>query len=320
MNPDDTFLEKFHITQGSTTLCQPCLTLAFFAPELKGDEDMSGPLRVFDAHFGETIAWCRDKHDQMHPKPVSRDGWPKLREALFKRLQVGAKHGEVVELRSASSTRDEWLPPFFELSSDTAPHANLHLRVALPLAWLTSNGVPALEALIDEIVASGFPFKFGYAGIGLMWNRSSVQALGVLRQSFREWSSRHPGLIAVNPLAQIYPAAHGLVDVAWITLLGPDFAKTVGGAAALSASLHAEHTPQDISVRELSGGCLAVRAGAWPRLGDKLHGDRVELQRTVGRALRVLWNKDANPVQYLEGFDNSGDYSEHAVWANRFFD
>lgn len=320
MHSYDPFLDKFHVTQGSTTLCQPCLTLAFFAPQLKGDEDLSGPLRVFDAHVGETIAWCREKFDQMHPKRVSRDGWPPLRELLLKRLQVGAKRGEVVELRSASSTREEWLSPLFELSSVSAPRANLHLRVALPLAWLTSNGVPAFESLIDEIVASGFPFKFGYAGIGLMWNRSNLQAAGALRQSFREWPSRHPGLIAINPLAQIYPAAHGLVDVAWITLLGPDFAKTVGGAASLSASLDAEPASQGISVRELSGGGLAVRAGAWPRLGDKLHGDHVDLQRTVGRALRILWNKDANPVQCLEGFDNSGDYSAHAVWANRFFD
>lgn len=319
MNPEDIFLEKFHITHGSATLCQPCLTLALFAPELKGDEDLSGPLRVFNAHFGETIAWCRDKHNQMHAKPVSHDGWPAQCDALVKRLQVGAKHGEIVELRAASSTRDEWLPPFLELSSDPAPHAKLHLRIALPLAWLKSNGVPAFEAFINEIASSGFPYKFGYAGIGLMWNRSSAQAQGALRQSFREWSNRHPGLLAVNPLAQIYPAVHGLVDIGWITLLGPDFASTVGGASALSASLDAKHA-QDIVVRELNGGRLSIRAGAWPHLGDRHQGDLVDLQRAVGASLRVLWNKDTNPVQYLEGFDNSGDYSTHAVWANRFFD
>lgn len=319
MNPEDIFLDKFHVTNGKATLCLPCLTLALFAPELKGDEDLSGPLRVFNAHFGETIAWCRDDFDQMHPKRVLKDGWLAHCDTLIKRLQVGAKRGEIVELRAASSTRDEWLPPFFELTSEPAPRANLHLCVALPLAWLKSNGVAAFEAFIDEIVSSGFPFKFGYAGIGLMWNRSSAQAQGALRQSFREWSNRHPGLLSVNPLAQIYPAAHGLVDIGWITLLGSNFAKTVGGAVALSASLDTEHT-RGIIVRELSGGRLFIRAGAWPRLGDKQQGDLVDLQKAVGASLRVLWNKDANPIQYVEGFDNSGDYSAHAVWANRFFD
>lgn len=178
MNPDDGLLTQFRMTQGTTTLCQPCLTLALFAPELKGDEDLSGALRVFDARLRPTVGWCRDKPGQMHPKAVSPAEWTALRDTLLKRLRVGAKRGEVVELRAPSSTRDEWQPPLFELSAESAVRSNLHLRIALPWSWLTSNDVPAFESFIDEIVATGFPFKFGYAGVGLAWNRSNPRDQG----------------------------------------------------------------------------------------------------------------------------------------------
>lgn len=312
----DESLDKFTVNVEGNICCRPCLNFVFFAPTLQTQLDLSEPYTAFVRRFDSLLKWYRNDGDQMHAKslPVEhRSDW----HLKTKRELANAKDGVYIELR-ATSVIDEWLPPALTLSSSRIPWADMQLHISLPISWLEEEGAPGVDAFIDDILGNDFPFAFGYVGLGLCWKEFSVTKPSILFPLFNEWLKEHPGLTRGDPIGQIYPARNGLVDIGWITLLGADYAQKIGQTEGIMSGIDAEYK-NDVQVRPLVNGGVAIKAGHQPQLGSISKGNRLDVQCAVGRSLRSLWDGEKNKVQVVSGFVTTEGFVEQGKWANRFF-
>lgn len=307
--------EQFFIRDEGRIICQPSLTFVFFAPLLAETARLSEPLEAFLHRFGAEVAWHRSDFHQMHPRRILKP----RRAGLFDKMREGFlnfKRGTCLTLHSGP-VRDEWSPPFFTFWNTRPPKSNMFLNIQLPLKWLADEGIAGVDAFLDEILGASFPFTFGYVGIGLMYNPSSIRDPYLVGPHFHAWLHAYPGLM--NPCAgtQSNVVEHGLPDIGWITLLGPELVERAGGTAAIHARIAADHA-DEIVMRPLARGALAIRAGQAPKLGNAAQGDRLALQSAVGNALDCLVDHTKNR-QVVIGFPKILDCPETLRWANRFF-
>lgn len=317
MQIDETY-KQFFLQDGTRIRCQPCLVISFFAPIIDNDSDLSAPLVAFLAKFQEQINWYRNDFNQMHAKRISKAG----KDALFKDMHDELRNptsGALIELHGGNH-KDEWILPSYQHSSVRPPSSRMNITIKISLAWLEDNGLVGLESFIDSTLSDGLPYSFGYVGLGLMWNESSISDLPYLRPYFYQWLKRFPGLMTPAPAAQVYPAQHGLVDIGWITFLGMEFATKLGGVNGILARIPGEFQ-NSIALRHLKNGGISIRAGNAPQLGDAENGDSIPLQRAVGHALREIWcGSGPECGQVVEGFPKDPAHTEEDLWSRRFFD
>jgi hypothetical protein len=308
-------LENFVVGDGQHTLCQPGLVIALFTPTLEGTETLRSPLNAFLRRFSSELEWYLVDPQESRSKKlpvVDRDDF--LAELASRSMDASADAS--LELRGTSD-RMEWVPPLFDFHKSSAPDAEMSIWMGLSLAWLEAQGVEGLDIFLDEMLVGGFPFRHGYIGLGLICNHRAAHSAS-LKLRIHDWAIQHPGLMASEALGQSYVASHGLVDIGWITLLAAEEAKKVGGGAGIRERL-AETSRDKVTIRELPGGALAIRAGDLPVFGDLNANGSLEHQAAVGKALRPLWNRERNSRVVLTGFETTKDFTEQGKWANRFF-
>lgn len=312
----DVPIEQFVIEYKGKIVCEPCLVFAFFAPELTCEEDLSGPFDAFIRRFGDMQEWFYNDGDQKRAKRLSRGNRAQLLYQMREQLR-NPKNGACVILRP-DSDRKEWRLPNFEHSLHSGAFTNMHLQIALPLSWLSNGTSGEVDVFLDEMLSADFPFTSGYVGLGFSWNVLASFDTHLTHPFFYEWLSQHPGLMSSTSLGQVPVSRFGLVDIGWITLLGKNFTAKAGGAEGIMQRIDAQYQ-QEISIRNLAHGGIAIQAGEWPQFGDVSKGRLLEERRAVGHALRCLWNEEKNGDQLVQGFPRDEDYKEHRKWANRFF-
>jgi hypothetical protein len=309
--------QRFFVRSGQSVLCQPALVLALFTPRLQGDERLSGPLSAFVRRFGDQLEWYQDDPQMTGSKKMPRANRDDFLAELQRQCEGAGFRDWSLELRGMSQ-RTDWTPPVFEFHKCAAPHAEMSLWMALPLPWLEAEGAHGVELLLQEIAQSEYPFLSGYVGLGIVCNHRAAIPAG-LKAILREWAKQHPGLMAVQSSSQALVASFGLVDVGWITLISAAEVQRAGGRHGISARLD-QMCRSHVVIRELSGGAYAIRTGDIPEFGDLREGRWPQCQAAVGRALRPIWDAQANARVVLTGFDTTGDFTEQAAWANRFFE
>jgi hypothetical protein len=114
---------------------------------------------------------------------------------------------------------------------------------------------------------------------------------------------RHPGLSIGNPFEL---CDQPLPPVNWLTLIGPELLKKLGGLAKVSKDL----ADEEISVVSMGGG-ICIKAGAAPQLGDVNRRDTLPLYRKVGAYLKSY---RGNQEMELTGLDEE----ESEAWLARF--
>ena len=191
----------------------------------------------------------------------------------------------------------DYLPPAFATG---AYHEFSWLQVHLPPALI--NDWEELLSLLTGL-GRGFPFRCGHVGLSLCWNKLSADRV-----------SRVPALI--GPLHKRYPGFslgnsgelcdQDLPPVNWLTLIGPELLRGLGGIAKVRKAL----SDDAISVIPLGAG-VCIRAGESPQLGDRNRKDDLPVYRKVGSYL-----KDYRGHQKIELYGLTLKESE--VWLARF--
>lgn len=216
---------------------------------------------------------------------------------------------------------DNYAPPSIALFSsaledDRAPPAlvwRTYLRCCLPLMEAPCGG-QALFKIASALFDTG-QWHCGHAGISIYWNtgdsameRELERRAGLLL--------RHPALGYHDPMAFEPFIGHGLPQVSWITMLGPELCSRLG-----STPTPAEFAGTQVGVVDLGPdrGVLLV-AGTQPMLGgnDPASAAALEPYHQVGRRVAAA----SLPDERLEFLQLVGLDDEEKVrsWYRRFFD
>ena len=184
------------------------------------------------------------------------------------------------------------------------------LRLALPPAVLVERP----EAFVDRVAyyVGDLAFESGHAGFGINWDQRGEDALEAKRQE-GEIAARFHGVDFFNldvTLVAMRLAARPVIKRAgWLTLLGSDITRQLGGERVLASSL-----PSGCRVRPLSLG-LVVQAGPEPTIGGPIQHVDLQYYKAVGELLEPWRVKEHENL--FSAATPSGENGT-ALWLSRF--
>jgi hypothetical protein len=160
-------------------------------------------------------------------------------------------------------------------------------------------------------LAAKFPLSYGFCGLAFIW---SPEADGAM-EAFREWAVpkliRHPGIGTGDFLLHVLHARSGVLSIGWLTLLGADFVRRLGGIDTLRKQLNVI----EAATFETSGAAL-IRLGATPETGDVNRGERLPAYCRLGEILRPV----RIPDELIETINLMVIQGERKrAWLRRFF-
>lgn len=160
-----------------------------------------------------------------------------------------------------------------------------------------------------ERVASLLPYVSGYVAPALRWAELySDDAI----PHVRSLAMKYPGYDVEHNVDGRMDINEKTRGARWITFLGNDLTKQLGGVSAIRKSLSSE-----ISTEKVGEG-LMIRAGDKPELGDRNRRVKTPLLCNLARLLEpvTLFNE---PIMFgIEFGDSEDDYLER--WERRFLD
>jgi hypothetical protein len=192
----------------------------------------------------------------------------------------------------------DYLPPVFATGQY---HEFSWLQVHLPPTL--ANSWKELLTLLTGL-GREFPFRCGHVGLSLCWNDLSADRVGEVPALIGPLLKRYPGLSLGIPGDL---CDHPLPPVNWLTLLGPELLRRLGGITEVSRAFSDD---QAISVVPLGQGAF-IRAGEFPQLGDRNRRDDLPLYRKVGSYLKDYRGEEEIKLQGL-------NEKESEVWLARF--
>lgn len=182
-----------------------------------------------------------------------------------------------------------------------------YVRLILP----TSYAVDSREAFLDLALrlSRTFAFDSGHAGFALNWNPLGKQTRRPV-QTMYALAARYPGLDISYPSTTQFVVLKGIKGANWLTFLGSEYAKRLGGLEILRKAFGA-----NITVHDVGGGRIAIQAGAAPQIGDVNRQDTVPVYRDVGRLVAPV---RATPHPRMIGPGGIPDDESTENWLRRF--
>jgi Protein of unknown function (DUF3396) len=194
-----------------------------------------------------------------------------------------------------------------EGSLDAGSTYNTLMEIVLPWEFMDTLGIEPLVNLSLK-VASNLPFDSGYLSPALNWGKDSKRREA--GEAMIGHAMRHPGLdVHMNDATRLRlgKLARG---GRWITFLGPDSIKVLGGAKKLAMAVN----PGADVIN--TGAGLALRAGKTPAIGDVNRKDDLPLLRSVAQSIESVTYFNDRLLQTALFPRNADAYYR---WERRFF-
>lgn len=298
----------FRIEDGGRLLSQLCLSFTAFIPKAAADFDATAAFEIFWKKFSKDIGWF-SVNGNSADKPV--DTGASWKRAVEKSLSVAGRRGASVLVRGGDARA--WGLPFFELWSGPSPSTFGVLRISF------SDRAFEVSELIDFLsdISAAMPFSSAHCGHSIFWNQLNVKDRARMSPNLRSWALDYPGLMNSFAATGAVPAAHGLVDIGWVTLLGIESA-AIARASDIGDRL-LQLRPSGVEIRDLHDGSMMIRSAPRPELLASNAAGDVENRYRIGEVMRPLWNESENSQQVVPGFDSDSEFAVQAKWINRFF-
>jgi Protein of unknown function (DUF3396) len=178
------------------------------------------------------------------------------------------------------------------------------VEARLPTEFVTDRGGDAVAELARGFAAA-LPYSSGYASPALSFMsdaKMTAAAKVIVPAAFR-----YPGYDLHHNQNTRYFIRGRVVGARWLTFLGPELVKLLGGRKSLTAAL------PGVTV-EPAGHGLMLRAGAEPELGDTNRRIDTPLLRAVAQVLEPVMFFENTQLEDLFGEDS--DRLER--WERRF--
>jgi Protein of unknown function (DUF3396) len=308
-----TDLDALTVPDGEFRLVVPCLHAALYTE--RDFTTIPAPvLAIYDRYLAgfppERLRWYATENMTRHKPATARQfnmlrGWLKPGAPPRKEIRIELKDGA-----------DDIDTPGCRVEVDgveAGGYAYGRRTNAIACSFPADPSDSSIASFFD-FVADMFdrcPFRWGHAGYALQM--SPYRPLDAHLAAWR-LSMQHPGVDIVttnNDYLRVGRA--GIKNVNWLTMLGPEFVKLLGGSAALRELL-----PAEVDVLPVGAGVM-IRAVAAPALGHVNRQDRLPAYRAVYKALEPL----QRPI--VQGFTSfslpGGDHKEKTTaWLRRFAD
>lgn len=156
-------------------------------------------------------------------------------------------------------------------------------------------------------VESELPYSFAYASLALAGeNELGKQAL----------AARHTGLDIANPFCVSADLNQKVAGSYWLSLLGAELCRLVGGVAAVRAEL-----PDEIIVEELPDSRCRILLSEQPEIGDTNRRDLLPANQALARFFAERGRLHVpERVVYFEDREGMADREAMERWHRRFVD
>jgi hypothetical protein len=287
-------LEKFTQRDEDGALYTASLQIVLYAnkPLAELAEGATACYRLFLDRFGDSMNWYLA--EQMRKARRFAPKYVEVFPTLCRQRDAGLPLYRVFN----GSGLQDFVPPVFATGAyGSFSWLQVHLAPSLANDW--KETLTLLTAM-----ARPFPFRYGTVGLSLCWNDMSVDRDIQVPKRIGALLKRYPGFNLGTPRELTDQA---MPPVNWLTLLGPELLRKVGGSAAVRQAFADD---EDIAIMPVARGAL-IRAGEFPQLGDRNRQDNLPLYRKVGSYLK---NYRGDQEIELDGF--SLEASEK--WLARF--
>jgi hypothetical protein len=187
-------------------------------------------------------------------------------------LKPGAPRKAYVALELKSGAAYQDAPEFkYHIWSVAASKQAKVLSLAFPADFAAERPAQMLE-LVQQLGES-FPLVSGLAGYAF-----ECSPYDKTRSEEYAWSAslRHPGIDIVRlPFDAKAPGTDAIKGVGWLTLVGGEMLKELGGLAGIRKKL-----PAEVGLSQVKHAVI-VKIGAAPAMGDVNRGDILPLYRQV---------------------------------------
>lgn len=301
---------RVHDKSGITYLRDGIL-VAFFLPKPL-HENAAGVADVLDLFLksvpSDAIKWAGVGASSEEWKPATKNSIDKCRAML---VPSAAKKRAITTFELAGGAQASDAPEHAFTLIATRPERGAPDEV--DLVEMVFRPASVDEAHVDAFVetvqrmAERVAFISGYASPALLYSEVGE---GRAMDESRAIAERHPGFDVQKNKLGCLDQNHWVRGARWLTFLGPDILKTLGGVKKLRAALHA-----DIVVKEIATGVM-IRAGRVPEFGDSNKRIDTPLLRNLARVLEpvTLFNE---PI-LLSSYFADGDESALTKWERRF--
>lgn len=235
----------------------------------------------FARRWGDRIRLCAG-YDDAGMRDYRPSEWADVSAWLEHGLDGSISYGAHFQ---AGMPAQSAVAPMFDAVHIATQDVRSGMRIALPLDVL-DNGPEPFQAMFAEAL-EGASLSYAFCGVALAWNAEYLD----IESRFQKWAVpkllRHPGLLHGDYMPYVLHADHGLLTIGWLTAVGADGARQIGGKEALARIL-----PADCGVSVRADGTLILRAGEVPAIGDVNRGNALPTWRAVAQALAPAWCPD----------------------------
>jgi hypothetical protein len=296
---------------GTVYLCDG-VTAAFFLPTPL-DASADAVLAAFELYLqhvpDKVLRWCSLGADSEEYRAV--DGKTIGRcKALLSKESARKRKLTAFEIVDGARAGDAATNGFGVLGNPVDRRAPLErnlVQVYFPSESVaTAAKADRLVGMINEIAAS-LPFVYAYASPALHWARSMpVEAFA----DAQAVAKRYPGFDVQNNELTRTDIGTKTRGARWLTLLGPELIKKVGGMKKVGAL-----AGSDVDVAEVGHG-IAIRAGRQPEVGDRNRKVGAPLLRKVAKLLEPVTLFDEPALG--ESVFGEDDPAFFEAWEKRF--
>jgi len=288
-------------------LISPAADLVAFlsGPLAESASGYRAAIDAFRSRYGSALHWWRGTNMKRMRKADTRL-WETVEAAFGDQLDE-----EDIELLVCSGpTSRDAITPAFEATYYAEPDACGLIRLTLPV---TDNDAKN-GATLMELASAAFAdvqLTWGYGGYSLYWNPVDVEIADEAPDIVGPWLLRHPGFAYGDPGDHVFHASKGLIDVNWLTFLGPALAAKLGGQQVLS-----KNAPSGVRVGMIGHDKVMLQAGDVPATGDVNRKDLLPLYAAVGH----LVTGARPPREILDEVTVLGvGEDRRELWLDRFF-
>lgn len=277
------------------------ITLYFDGPRERYADGVVACWEEFAGAWGGSFRWYADEdHGEWRPPTAKLLRRPVVRIRSRKAMPFYAwmaLSGEHYEHAS---------PVTFHALVRDGEGGNLSfLRATFPTARVA--GEAAADEFLETVKrwCARIPIRHGYAGLAVNESpRNGEQQMN--SPMLLKIAIRFNGLEIDDCGGTVLVARDHIKGVNWLTLLGDEFVRRLGGLPALRSRLSAA-----VALHPAAHGSAVVQAGRVPSWGDTQKGDDLSLYQEVARVLRPVCLQEHPP---FESFGAEGTKQ----WLRRF--
>jgi hypothetical protein len=303
---------QVHDKTGITYLRDGFLVTFFLPKPLH--ESVGGVAEVFDLFLSfippDAVKWAGIGAGSEEWKPVNKSTFDKCRAAM---VPAAAKKRAMtaIEMVGAAQASDAAVYAFTLIGTKPdkeAPDEVDLVEMCFPANVADAGNVESLVATLASM-AEKLPYLSGYASPALLYSQVGE---GKAMVESRALATRYPGLDVQKNKLGCVDLDHRVRGARWITFLGPDILKKLGGREKLRTSLGDE-----IGI-EVAGTGVMLRAGRIPEIGDRSKRIDTPLLRRLAAVLEPV--TQFNEPVLLTSYFADRDEGMLRTWERRFLD